>query len=330
MADLEKNYGLSRTEVLDAIRRVLRPKDERFIKNLPHRWSMDYTPSDPIGGKGILPRPDKQQLRETAVRKGDWKDLYFHYPRGKDTAEFKTMGRGEQFKTVAKFYPDPVWWPKKGVLRPRWSDWLDVALIELATGIRVSHRRSEYSKEPICQANVAFYNAGEKRIPLVQAVSTLPWVKRYKGRYVRAKARKMHNGVKVPWEGKKKPKAVWMFGLLDEPSKITVFSLMFQANTDHPIAFFRAIKEYECAPPLETYLVFEQIYHDFLLELMALSLLYEDNVISFYQTLRTILNSGIVPVALFKTGKLFPVRYEEARRKSQEIVVKALGLKSNN
>jgi len=330
MADLEKNYGLSRTEVLDAIRRVLRPKDERFIKNLPHRWSMDYTPGDPIGGKGILPRPDKRQLRETAVRKGDWKDLYFHYPRGKDTAEFKTMGRGEQFKTVAKFYPDPVWWPKKGVLRPRWSDWLDVALIELATGIRVSHRSSEYSKEPICQANVACYNAGEKRIPLVQAVSPLPWVKRYKGRYVRANARKMHNGVKVPWEGKKNPKALWTFGIMDQPSKITVFSLMLQANPEHPIAFFRAIKEYEYAPPLETYLVFEQIYHDFLLELMGLTLFYDDKDKSFYHTLRTIIISGIVPVALFKTGKLYPVRYEESGRKSREIMLKALGLKSNN
>jgi len=328
MADLEKNYGLSRTEVLDAIRRVLRPKDERFIKNLPHRWSRDYSPDDPLGGKGLLPSLDIDHPGEPAVRRGSWEELYFHYPRGKDTAEFRTMGRYEQYNTVATFYPDPVWWPKKGIVRPRWSDWLDVALIELATGIRVSHRRSEYSKEPICQANVAFYNAGEKRIPLVQAVSTLPWVKRYKGRYVRANARKMHNGVKVPWEGKKKPKAVWMFGLLDEPSKITVFSLMFQANPKHPIAFFRAIREYKYGyrKPWDV----SQVYHDFLLELMALTLLYDDKVKDFYHTLRTVINSGIVPVALFKTGKLYPVRYEESRRKSQEIMLKALGLKSNN
>lgn len=323
MTDLEENYGVSRTDVLDAIRRALNPRNERFYKMLPHRWSMDYTPGDPIGGKGILPRPDKKQLRETVVRKGNWKDLYFHYPRGKDTAEFKTMGRGEKFNTVAKFYPDPVWWPKKGVLRPRWSDWLDVALIELATGIRVSHRRSERPKEPICQASITYYHAQGKRIPLVQAVNPLPWVKRYKGRYVRANARKMHNGVQVPWEGKKNPKALWTFGMLDEPSKITVFSLMLQADPEHPIAFFRAIKEYEYGfrKPWDI----SQVYHDFLLELMTLILLYDDKVKDFYHTLRTIIISGIVPVALFKTGKLYPVRYEEARRKFQEIFLKALG-----
>ena len=326
MTDLEENYVVSRTDVLDAIRRVLNPRNERFYKMLPHRWSMDYTPSDPIGGKGILPTLDKEQPREAVVKKGSWEDLYFHYPRGKDSAEFKIVSRDERYRTVATFYPDPVWWPKKGVLRPRWSDWLDVALIELATGIRVSHRRSEYPKEPICQANITYDHVGGEKIPLVQAVSTLPWVKRYKGRYVRAKARKMHNGVQVPWEGKKKPKAVWTFGIMDQPSKITVFSLMLQANPNHPIAFFRAIKEYEYTPPQETYLVFKQIYHDFLLELMCLSLLYEGNGKGFYQTLRTILNSGIVPIALFKTGKLYPVRYEEARRKSQEMLSKGLNL----
>ncbi|MBD3286495.1 hypothetical protein GF338_09175 [candidate division WOR-3 bacterium] len=323
MADLEKNHGISSADIQKAIRQILNPRNESLFKRLPHRWSRDYSPDDPFSGKALLPSIDINSGKPV-VETRNWRELYFHYPRGKNTAEFKTMGRDEKFNTVASYYPDPVWWPKKGVVRPRWSDWFDVALIELTTGIRVSYRRSAQPKEPICQSDVRYYQTKGKRIPLIEAVRLLSWVKRYKGRYMRSNVRKTHNGVKVPWKGKN-PKALWVFGHLSRNTKTTVFSLMLQADPKQPIAFFRAIREYKSSyrKPWDI----SQIYHDYLLELMALHLFYDDKSKYFSHTLREVFTVGIVPIALFKTGKLYPVRYEDRIRKSEKIFLKGLGLR---
>lgn len=302
--EFEARNFVSCIEAAQHISKTLKDLQENQNMQHPRKW-----------GDSVYPH----QSVECKIAEVDepWRYLYFHYPKGKNTAEFKVSAKENEFKTIASFNPDPSWW---GQWRPRWSDWFDTGLLELATGVKVGNRRSEHAKEPICTVKHTYPIDGGKGF--ISAVHPLPYARFYKGRFVMLNARKKSESVRIPMGSKERPRAVWMFGIYKSDSSFNVFSLMLQSDPDKPILCTRAVREYYYDDSDKLSELSLRIFHDFFLEFTALSLLNETG--NFYRTFRELLSLGIMPLAIFEHGKLRTTRLGTNRRRAQFLLIESL------
>jgi hypothetical protein len=69
-----------------------------------------------------------------------------------------------------------------------------------------------------------------------------------------------------------------------------------------------------------------KVHHDFLLELIAISLLYGKEKQPFYEIIHQAITQQILPVAFYKDGRLYPVN-EDNIKNCQKIILRAMGLR---
>jgi len=255
--------------------------------------------------------------------------------------------------------------------KPRWPMVQEIITeIEICEIYRPKLRELKPSipQKPICKVKIMSWDADPREVRTISAypeivafqpglsrrntfyavhsVKRLPDDKIYDGLYGSSRIRNVNrSAILGEWDKPDVSEAVWVFGIHPavNSQKVTVFSLIIEGQSGHPVLLARATRDYDFRYGLKRQFIeseyfsrvwwwrrppgffYGKIHHDFLLELIAISLLYGEEKQPLHKIVRSAALQGILPVAFYKEGRLYPVN-EDNIRNCQQIILGALEL----